>query len=117
MRNCQVGLLLAALEPFRGERAILLGDMNFRRRAATSGLLEAGGWQLAAAEESWTIDQVWVGPGATWQSEPLWEADSLPPHLSDHYPVGARLYFSEHERAGPLLPLEAPGTEHACAPG
>jgi hypothetical protein len=108
---------LAALEPFRGQRAVLMGDMNFRRQAATSGLLRDAGWELAAFEDSWTIDQIWLAPWTGWTAEKLWEPGTIVENLSDHYPVGVRLDFGEHRPEAPRENLIRPRREHACEPG
>jgi endonuclease/exonuclease/phosphatase family metal-dependent hydrolase len=118
MRECQVGLLLAALEPVRGQRVVLMGDMNFRPTANAFRLLQDEGWTNLAVAESLPIDQVWLGPGTDgWTAQPLWPPGSIEANLSDHYPVGVRIDFGEGRPQATPAKLAAPGPEKACSPG
>ncbi|MPZ49138.1 MAG: hypothetical protein GEU75_07545 [Dehalococcoidia bacterium] len=115
MRECQLGMLLRALEPAAGQRVVLMGDMNFRPTANAFRLLQGAGWQNVAVAESLPIDQIWLAPWEGWSSEPMWEVGSIEANLSDHYPVGARIDFGERRVEPGPVKIEAP--VEGCVPG
>jgi endonuclease/exonuclease/phosphatase family metal-dependent hydrolase len=119
MRACQVDLILAVLAPLAGQRALLLGDMNFRPNSGEYRRLLEAGWELLAIEPSLRIDQIWAPAGTVTAHEPLWAPDSdiglrEGQRLSDHYPVGALVTFAEADSPGAEPRLEPPSGR--CVP-
>jgi hypothetical protein len=57
-------------------------------------MLLSNGWQLAAAQERWPIDEIWAGPGTQATASDWWSQFPTPDDISDHFPVGAELTLS-----------------------
>jgi endonuclease/exonuclease/phosphatase family metal-dependent hydrolase len=118
-RLCQVEALKEMVAGLDG-RTLLLGDMNFRPGSNEARSLESAGWQLAAWQDFWRVDQIWVDPEASYSLGGWWQALPLPAGISDHLPIGAEITFSINRRlfeqsepqSAPLTPRML---NYACA--
>jgi endonuclease/exonuclease/phosphatase family metal-dependent hydrolase len=92
LRLHQVWALIDRVEPYKEQRTIILGDMNFCVRSPEYATLRQAGWKHIALATD--IDQIWIAPIANWSSQPLpvpgnFARGSI--DLSDHLPVGAEI--------------------------
>jgi endonuclease/exonuclease/phosphatase family metal-dependent hydrolase len=102
VRTCQTEALTRLANALPKAPSVIIGDMNSRPTSAQSELLRAAGWQFAAAESTWTVDQIWVGPGVAFTKGGLLNTSKATRELSDHLPVGVALTLT-------LPPAEEPG--------
>jgi endonuclease/exonuclease/phosphatase family metal-dependent hydrolase len=102
VRTCQTEALTRLANALPKAPSVIIGDMNSRPTSAQSELLRAAGWQFAAAESTWTVDQIWVGPGVAFTKGDLLNTSKATRELSDHLPVGVALTLT-------LPPAEEPG--------
>jgi endonuclease/exonuclease/phosphatase family metal-dependent hydrolase len=94
VRTCQTEALIRLSNALPAGPSVLLGDMNSRPTSSQNETLRAAGWQFVSAESTWTVDQIWAGPGVgVTKAEPLNTATATR-ELSDHLPVGAKLTLS-----------------------
>jgi endonuclease/exonuclease/phosphatase family metal-dependent hydrolase len=86
-RLYQLDAMIDQLEPYKEQRTIVLGDMNFCVGWLEYIVLRRAGWQpVAVASE---VDQIWVSQATGWIGKPLLPLENLPWELSDHLPVVA----------------------------
>ena len=101
-RSCEVEFLLTKMEPYKQQRTILMGDMNFGAGSPETDLLANAGWIWVTTEPNLARDQIWVSPSMVWTRNqwilPLVDNRKV----SDHYPLGSAFDIFSH--SGELLP-------------
>ena len=118
-RSCQVEALKDMLAPLPG-RTLLIGDMNFRPQSNEARSLESSGWQLAAWQDFWRVDQIWIDAGASYSHGSWWGSLPDAAGISDHLPAGADITFTiSRQSTGAQQPQTQPVTpramDYACA--
>jgi hypothetical protein len=94
---------------------MIIGDMNSRPTSPQSQILQAEGWQFVAAESTWTVDQVWLGPGLAFRAAAPLDLAGATRDLSDHLPAGVSVTLSLAGSAPPAKVSDAPLAE-SCPP-
>lgn len=117
VRSCQVESLLRLSRARSNGASVLLGDLNSRPTSVQGNAMTAAGWQFLGAESTWTVDQVWAGPGVVFRSPRVFTT-SASRALSDHLPAAVEVTL-DVPRGGqsPAVPSSAAGRlEDACPP-
>ncbi|OHD54838.1 MAG: hypothetical protein A2096_00115 [Spirochaetes bacterium GWF1_41_5] len=91
VRLCQTDALIKKMQPYHGQRTIMMGDMNFSKDTGEYKKLIQAGWKTVTV---WGIDMIWASPKITW-AVTSWFNSKLPQpkNLSDHPPAGAEINF------------------------
>ena len=115
VRSCQTQALLRLAAAYSPGPSLIIGDMNSRPSSPQSQILQGAGWQFVAAESTWTVDQVWLGPGLAFRSAVPLDLAGATRDLSDHLPAGVSVTLSLTGSAPAGKGSDAPLAE-SCPP-
>lgn len=115
-KECQVRELAEAIEPYKYERTIVLGDFNFQAGPfyPEFQLMESMGLEFVTASTipnmGFRIDQIWIPTTAPSWVENEWDYTIENSNkLSDHNPVGLAIDFYEYEPGIFIAPTKEAG--------
>ncbi len=116
VRACQVeSLLRLASAPPAGGAAVLLGDLNSRPTSRESNTMTAAGWQFLGAESTWTVDQIWAGPGVSYRDARVLTTTATRA-LSDHLPAALQVTIDIPRATAPAPSVQPRVLSDTCPP-
>ncbi len=115
VRACQVEALLRLANAQPAGASVLLGDLNSRPTSRESNTMAAAGWQFLGAESTWTVDQIWAGPGVVFRSSKVLTTTATRA-LSDHLPAAIEVTIDVPRGRPPNAPPQPRQLSDACPP-
>jgi endonuclease/exonuclease/phosphatase family metal-dependent hydrolase len=99
-RFCELDVLLEAVQPYRDERTILLGDFNFRPKTDAGEVspeltyLREAGLDMVAHDNTQLRDYIWVPKTSpAWTGRTWFRNPANYQLISDHTPIGVQFDF------------------------
>ncbi len=104
IRTCELSRIVEELEPYRHERTLLLGDLNFQinlvdgRVAPETLFMQGAGLDLILRDSTLNRDHLWIPEtAAPWKIRSWFELPDGANNLSDHMPIGALFDFYAYD--------------------
>ena len=115
VRACQVQALLKLSGEQPADASLLLGDLNSRPTSREGNTMSAAGWQFLGAESTWTVDQIWAGPGVSFRTPRVLKTTATRA-LSDHLPAALEVTLDVPYAQAPPPSTQARQLSDACPP-